>query len=79
MVKYKGYIGLSNVILGERVMPEYIQGQASVPIVYHHPLRLIDHPEEYNRAGAKLAKIKSELGQEKVDVAEYIEKNLLRD
>lgn len=58
------HIGLVNIVAGERVVPELVQGDATPANMADAVAKLLEDPEYCGRVQAKLAGIRAKLGEE---------------
>ena len=59
------YIGLPNIIAGEKIVPECIQDEASAAGLSRHVARFIESPELYDRTVGRLVSLRESLGEKK--------------
>jgi lipid-A-disaccharide synthase len=57
------YISLPNQIMGARIIPEFIQDDATPETLVKEAFRILDNEEEYQGFKAKLSMVKAKLGQ----------------
>lgn len=58
------YIGMVNVVAGEKIVPELIQGKCNARAIADTSLKYLDNSEYYNDVKNKLSRIKSKLGEQ---------------
>lgn len=56
-------IGLVNIVAGEKVVPELIQGQATAENIKQEAVALLENPERLDAVRARLLKIRESLGE----------------
>ena len=56
-------IGLVNIVAGEKVVPELIQGQATPENIKQEAMQLLKHPERLEAMRSRLLKIRESLGK----------------
>lgn len=56
------YIGMVNIVAGKRIIPEFIQFQATPGRIADEAIRILRSPSEINRIKNDLAQVKSSLG-----------------
>ncbi len=57
------YIGLANVIYGEKIVPEYIQFKARPALIARRALDILTHPEVRERMIEQLGVVRKKLGE----------------
>lgn len=57
------YIGMVNIVAGEKIIPEFIQFQATGKNISRRVLEILSNPSEIKRLKNNLARIKSSLGE----------------
>ena len=57
------YICMANIVAGKKIVPEFIQFQATPQKIAEAGLKIIGNPQEKERMRAELAQVKSSLGQ----------------
>jgi lipid-A-disaccharide synthase len=55
-------IGMANIILGERVVPELIQSNVSEKMIFETASKILNNNDYYNSLKAKLGSVKNKLG-----------------
>ena len=71
-VKYHGPISLTNIILGERVYPEYIQGSVVPDLLANKLENWIRNSDEYAKTVHRLEKTKDLLAGDQLNIPEYM-------
>jgi lipid-A-disaccharide synthase len=57
------YIGMVNIVAGEKIIPEFVQFNASAKNISQEVIRILKNPEEKARIVDKLRQIKTTLGE----------------
>lgn len=57
------YIGMANIVAGEKIVPEFIQFQATPEKIADYVLKILNNPSELARMKDGLAKIENSLGE----------------
>ncbi len=57
------YIGMVNIVAGKKIVPEFVQFQATAQNISQEVLRIIKDPAEIERMKNNLAQVKSSLGE----------------
>ena len=72
LIKYQGYISLTNLVLGEKVLPELLQSQFSKDKIVNEFEKMMSQ-EHYDLVVEKLSLVKQKLQGEIKDVASFID------
>jgi lipid-A-disaccharide synthase len=56
------YIGLVNVVVGKKLVPEFVQFGAKPNLIAKEALSLLEDKEKYNKVKQELSQIKTHLG-----------------
>ena len=62
LIKVK-YIGLPNLIAGQRIVPEFVQNDAQAKLIAAAVLDLLEHKERLEKQRQELARIRTRLGE----------------
>jgi lipid-A-disaccharide synthase len=57
------HIGMPNIVAGRRIVPEYIQNEATPARLAEEVLALLSHPDERARVKRDLAEVRAALGE----------------
>jgi lipid-A-disaccharide synthase len=72
LIRYPGPISLTNIILGQRVFPEFTQGSAVAPVMVRALRAWLDDEKTYNKTIESLKETKHLLRGEELAVPEYM-------
>jgi lipid-A-disaccharide synthase len=75
-VRYHGHISLTNLILGRKVFPEYVMGQAQVALLLAPMLKWLGDAHAWNEAHAQLARLPGLLNAGEQDVGALLAKGI---